>query len=320
MPSRFLASSLAPVLAVMIAMASIQGGASLAKSLFPVVGGLGAASLRLVFGALILAIAFRVWRMRINRANAPALVLYGAALGGMNAAFYLSIETIPLGLAVALEFTGPLAVAVFASRRLVDFVWIAFALAGLALLLPFGEISNGVDLRGAVFALIAGGFWAAYIVFGQRAGIDHGGAAVAFGACVAAVLVAPIGVATIGPSLFALGLIPVAIAVAVLSTALPYSLEMFALTRMPKRVFGVLLSGEPAIAAAFGWVVLHEQLTGLQWLAIGLIIFASAGVTGSVRPKDKRAKGQTSALSQSTSAQSSKHAGAAEAGDISALH
>lgn len=271
-----------PIGLLLIAMASIQLGASLAKSLFPAVGAAGATALRLGFATVLLAVAFRPWRMRIERAQWPPLLVYGAALGLMNLLFYKALETIPLGIAISLEFTGPLAVALFGSRRLRDVGWVALAVAGLLLLLPKGQ-GPALDPLGMAYALGAGLCWALYILFGQKAGAEHGPQTVALGSIIAAVVAVPFGVAHAGADLLSPALVPVALGVALLSTAIPYSLEMVALTRLPTRTFGMLMSLEPAFGAMSGLVFLHEQLTGQQWLAIGAIILASAGTAMTAR-------------------------------------
>ena len=201
----------------------------------------------------------------------------------MNLLFYMSLKTIPLGIAVALEFTGPLALALFGSRRLLDFVWIALAALGLWLLLPDTSANDHLDPLGMALALGAGVCWASYILFGQRAGAAHGAQTVAFGTLVAAMLVFPVGLWSVGSDLFAFDLLPVALAVAVMSSALPYSLEMVALTRMPARTFSVLMSMEPAIAALSGLIFLSEMLSPSQWLAIAAIIAASTGAAATIK-------------------------------------
>lgn len=213
------------------------------------------------------------------------MVVYGIALGGMNLLFYLSVRTVPLGIAVALEFTGPLLVAILSSRRLLDFLWIGLAVFGIWLLLPLGNSAEPLDLVGAAYALGAGVCWALYILFGQRAGADHGAQGAALGVLVAAILVVPIGVAHAGADLLDPALIPLALGVAVLSTALPYTLEMVALTRLPARTFGTLMSIEPAFGALSGLLFLGERLNPTQWLAIGAIILASVGTTLSVKSR-----------------------------------
>jgi len=193
------------------------------------------------------------------------------------------LQTVPRGSAVALEVTGPLAVARFGSRRALDFLWIALAVAGLLLLIPVGHAGQSLDLQGTTYALGAGVCWALYILFGQRAGAEHGIQGAALGVVVAALFVAPIGIVHAGSALLTPAVIPLALGVAVLSTALPYSLEMVALTRMPARTFGTLMSIEPAIGALSGLVFLGEVLSTTQWLAIGAIITASVGATLAMR-------------------------------------
>lgn len=268
-----------PLCLLMIAMASIQSGASLAKGLFPIVGAQGTTTLRLVFASLIMLIVLRPWRMRLAAASLRTVVIYGIALGGMNFLFYMSLRTVPLGIAVALEFTGPLAVALLGSRKPIDFLWVILAVIGLFLLIPVGASSAHLDLAGAAYALGAGVCWAAYILFGQKAGADNGVQTAALGVMIAAIFIAPIGIVHAGAALFDLALVPAAIGVAILSTALPYSLEMIALTRMPARTFGMLASLEPVFAALSGLIFLQEMLTVTQWLAICAIIVASIGAT-----------------------------------------
>lgn len=276
-----------PIVVILIAMLSIQSGASLAKSLFPVVGAPGVTALRIALGTLILVVIFKPWRLRFKREQRLPLLFYGLSLGGMNYLFYLSIQTVPLGIAVALEFTGPLAVALFSSRRPVDFVWVVLAVLGLWFLLPLGQNISHVDLTGAALALGAGTCWAVYILTGQRAGEEHGPATVALGSLIAAIIFVPIGMAQATESIWQWSILPIGLAVAVLSTALPYSLEMIALTRLPTRIFGTLMSMEPALAALSGMVFLGESLTFTQTLALCSIIAASMGSTLTMRPETK---------------------------------
>ncbi len=205
----------------------------------------------------------------------------------MNYLFYLSIQTIPLGIAVALEFTGPLAVALFSSRRPVDFIWVVLAVLGLWFLLPLGQSVAEIDLTGAALALGAGACWAVYILTGQRAGEEHGPATVALGSLIAAIVFVPIGMAQATESIWQWSVMPIGLAVAILSTALPYSLEMIALTRLPTRIFGTLMSMEPALAAISGMVISRRNLTLTQTLALCSIIAASMGSTLTMRPEPK---------------------------------
>jgi inner membrane transporter RhtA len=286
---RSLASTLFSVGLLIVAMASIQSGASLAKSMFPVIGAQGTTTLRLIFASVIMVLLLRPWRATLTAKSLRTVIVYGMALGGMNLLFYMSLRTVPLGIAVALEFTGPLAVAIYASRRAIDFLWIALATVGLLLLIPIGEASAGIDLAGAGYALGAGVCWALYILFGQKAGADNGVQTAALGVMIAALFVTPFGIAHAGAALLTPALIPVAICVALLSTAIPYTLEMVALTRMPTRTFGTLMSIEPAIGALSGLLFLQEYLSLSQWMAIMCIILASVGATMTMRSAAKPA-------------------------------
>lgn len=272
-----------PVVVLIIAMSAIQSGASLAKTLFPLIGAPGVTALRLALGTLILVLVFKPWRLRFSPEQRLPLLLYGLSLGAMNYLFYLSLQRIPLGIAVALEFTGPLAVALFGSRRPLDFLWVVLAVLGLWFLLPLGQSSDSVDLTGAALAIGAGACWALYIISGQRAGAEHGPATVAVGSLIAAAVFVPVGIIQTGDLLWHWSLLPIGLGIAILSTALPYSLEMIALTRLPTRTFGTLMSMEPAIAAISGMLFLGETLTLSQTLALSAIIAASVGSTLTLR-------------------------------------
>jgi inner membrane transporter RhtA len=269
------------ILTLFVAMISIQFGASIAKGLFLQVGPEGATALRTLLAALFLGAVFRPWRGPALSARALWLVLaYGAALGTMNLAFYKAIARIPIGVAVAVEFTGPLAVAILSSRRALDALWAGLAIAGILLLLPTSGDRAAYDPIGLAFALGAGLCWALYIVFGKQAGaLLGGGRAPALGMFCAAVVTVPFGLAHAGFRIFSGAILPTAALVALLSSALPYTLEMISLKRLPTKTFGVLMSLEPAIAALSGLLLLNEQLAALQWLAIGCVIAASIGST-----------------------------------------
>lgn len=277
----------APILvavgALAVAMVSYQCGASLAKYLFPAVGAEGATAYRLGLSAILLVVLRRPWRSSPMKKDWRALWGYGLAIGAMNLVFYLSLRTIPLGIAVALEFTGPLALALFHSRRPLNFVWIALVAGGLLLLLPLRGAEKTLDPIGVMYALAAGVGWAIYIVLGQRAGAAYGPNAVTLGTSIGALVAIPAGFAHAGTALFSLDLLPYALGVAVLSSALPYTLEMVAMTRMSARTFSILLSLEPAIAALAGVALLNENLGPLQWLAIAAIVVAAAGTALSAR-------------------------------------
>ena len=273
-----------PFLAVLGSVTALGVGTSWAtQALFPVVGAQGTTAVRVGLSALLMLMLWRPWRWRLSRADAQAVVLYGAALGAMNLMFYLSLQTLPFGLAVAIEFAGPLAVAIWSSRRAVDFVWVALAIVGLALLLPLGLSGSTLDPLGVLYAVGAAVFWALYIVFGKRAGHLHAGQSVSLGLLVAALVVVPVGVAHAGAALLSPSVLLVGVAVAAISSALPISLEMMALKRLPKEAFGIMISMEPAVAALLALALLGERLDTVQWLAIGCIVAASMGSAATAR-------------------------------------
>jgi len=266
---------------LLVAMASVQFGASFAKALFPAAGPTGAVALRLIFSTPILWLALRPWRRWPERRALPVLAAYGAVLGTMNATFYLALQRLPLGVAVGVEFTGPLLLALAASRRPSDLLWVALAALGLAGLAPVAGAR--LDPVGLALALAAGGCWALYIVFGKRSSDAYGPPSVAIGSLVAALLVAPFGLAQAGPALLDARVLGAGLMVAVLSSAVPYGLEMLAMAKLPTRTFSTLMSLEPALAALAGFFVLGEHLTGREWVSIAAIMVASAGVAWSAR-------------------------------------
>ena len=270
-------STAVAVVSLVVAMASFQAGASIAKQLIPAIGAPATTALRLGLSALIVCILQRPWRSPPSRSSLGVILVYGLALGTMNFVFYMALRTIPLGIAVALEFTGPLAVALVGSRRRTDFLWIALAVLGLMFLLPLSRTEGSVDPVGVAFALAAGFCWALYIIFGQKAGRAHGPAASAWGMLIAASFTVPIGLALTGRGILSPAVLPMGFAVAVLSSAFPYTLEMIALRQLATKTFGTLMSLEPAIAALAGLVFLSERLTATQWFAIGAVMIASMG-------------------------------------------
>jgi inner membrane transporter RhtA len=271
-------------LVVVAAQVSFNVGAALAKGLFATVGPEGVAALRTTIAALILLAIARPWRAAPTRSQRGWLILYGLALGGMNHLIYWAIERIPIGVAVAIEISGPLAVVLLTSRSLRDFLWLALALGGLALLVPWPGGDTPLDPLGVGFALGAAACWALYILFGKRASQVASRTAVALGMCVACCVTLPFGIAAAGSNLLLGPVLALGLAVAVLSSALPYLLEMQALGRLSSRVFGVVTSSAPAIAALVGFVLLGERLAPLQWLAIALMIAASAGCSLTAGP------------------------------------
>jgi len=272
-----------PIAVLIVAIVCFQAGAALAKGLFPAVGASGAAALRLALAAIMLLAVWRPWRMRLSPREVRVIVIYGLALGWMNFFFYLSLRSIPLGIAVALEFTGPLGLAMASSRRATDFLWILMAVLGLLALLPLGLGSKALDVQGVGCALAAGLCWALYIFFGRKAGAAHGGQTTALGMVIGAIVIVPFGAAQAGWQLFSPAILPTALAVAVLSSALPYSLEMLAMPRLPTRTVGVLMSLDPAFGALSGLCFLGERLSWIQWAAIASIMAASAGSAATSR-------------------------------------
>jgi inner membrane transporter RhtA len=276
-------SPLLPLGTLLLAMLSFQCGAVLAKQLFPLVGAQGTTAMRLGLGTLVLWLVRWPWRRIAGREGWASLWGYGLTIGLMNLCFYMALRTIPLGIAVALEFVGPLAIALFGSRRALDFLWVGLVVAGLGLLLPWQAQSDALDRVGVLYVMGAAAGWAAYILLGRRAGAVFGGDTVALGTAIGALVAVPVGLTHAGEALFSQAALPYALGVAVLSSALPYSLEMYALTRLPARTVGILMSIEPALGALLGLVLLDEHLSAIQWLAIAAIIAASIGTVLGVR-------------------------------------
>lgn len=263
-----------------IAMISMQSSGSLAKILFGQFPVLTVSVMRLLLGSLILAMIFKVWHINFKHVNWRAISSYGIALAGMNAMFYLSIERLPLGIAVSFEFIGPLGVALYYARQRYDFIWVGLAILGLVLLFPFDQSSQSLDPIGIAFALAAGACWAMYIIFGQKPSGISGNHTVCLGMFIGMLCLMPVALFSGIPStVFEPSNFIYFIALAILASALPFSLEMMALRRLSPFIFGTLTSLEPAIAALSGFIVLHEQLLWTQWLALMVIIAASVGCT-----------------------------------------
>ena len=265
----------------MLSMTSSQAGSALAKDLFPALGPLGIVGLRVACAAVILLV---VWRKHLRagygwKAYGMA-ALFGLALGAMNLCFYLSMSQIPLGITVTIEFLGPLTLAIVLSRKLLDLLWVFFAVCGVFLLAPIGGLGNAsFSLVGIGLALLAGTFWATYILLSARVGgLFPGGVGLAFATLTAAIVLLPLGILQARSAMLQPLLLLAGAGVGLLSTALPYSLEMEALRRLPSRVFSILLSLSPAIASLMGFLLLHERLSWLDLIAIALISVASVGV------------------------------------------
>jgi inner membrane transporter RhtA len=271
-----LSRSISGVGLVVAAVCSVQVGAALAKNLFPTLGVAGVVWLRLGIAAIVLVVAWRPRAWRWDRHTLLLVAAFGLIVAAMNSTFYASLDRIPLGIAVTVEFVGPLALAALLSRRLVDGLWVLLAAAGILLLLR-AEGAGPLDWVGVVLAAVAGVFWAGYILLSARVG-DRvaGGAGLAVALVVSALVTAPAGLASVAGHL-SWHAVAVAAGVALLSSALPWSLEMEALRRVPTGVFGILMSLEPAVAAVSGWALLHETLLPRQWGGVVAVVLASAG-------------------------------------------
>jgi inner membrane transporter RhtA len=267
---------------VLTGIASVQFGSALATTLFDEVGPAGTVLLRTLFAAIVLV---AVWRPALNglsRVRLRDIVLFGVTLAAMNLCFFEALERLPLGIAVTLEFVGPLTVAIVGSRNRLDVLWVALAGGGILLLAP--DIGDGLEPAGVAFALTAGAFWGIYILLAARMGRGPSGqSGLALAMVVATVLLIPVGVSDGGGDLLDPAVLVIGLGVAMLSSAIPYTVELEALRRLPERTFGVLLSLEPAVAAAVGVVVLGQDLVGREVVAIGLVVIASAGALSTAK-------------------------------------
>jgi inner membrane transporter RhtA len=260
----------------------VQVGSAVAKQLFNEVGSLGTVALRLFFAAVVLTL---LWRpsLRIPRSTWTVVVTYGVVLGSMNLCFYLALARLPLGIAVTIEFLGPLAVALAGSRRWLDALWALLAAAGVVLLM---EGRGEGDLIGVLFALAAGALWGLYILVGAALGRHTTeGNGLALGMIVAALIAVPFGVADSGAALLQPWVLIAGLGVALLSSVIPYTLDLEALRKIPTSVFGILMSLEPAMAALIGLILLGESLLWSQWVAVLCVVAASAGATRTARPE-----------------------------------
>ena len=276
-----------PVGLVLGAIVSVQAGAAVAFNLFDELGPGGTVLVRVALAAAVIA---AIWRPRVRRRSPQALrtaALFGFALAAMNLSFYAGLERVPLGIAVTLEFVGPLGVALVGSRRARDLLWVALAAGGIILLSP--DLGGDLDAVGAGLCLLAGAFWAAYIVLSERIGQQFDGASgLGIALIVATALLVPIGVVQGGADLVEPELLAAGFGLAMLSSAIPYSLELEALRHLPKGTFGVLMSLEPAVAALVGFLALDQGLEATDLVAVGMVVAASAGAlrSAAVAPRD----------------------------------
>ena len=279
------------LLLLLIAMISVQSSGSLAKILFGQFSILSVAAMRMLIGAVILALIFKIWQINFRQVKWKAIISYGIALAGMNAMFYLSINRLPLGIAVSFEFIGPLSVALYYARQKFDFIWVGLAILGLILLFPFDQVSQSLDLIGIAFALGAGACWALYIVAGQKPSGISGNHTVCLGMFIGMLCLMPIALFSgMSPTVFEPSNMVYFIALAVLASALPFTLEMIALRNLTALSFGTLMSIESAIAALSGFIFLGEQLLWNQWLALATIITASIGCTYTTQQAKNKAE------------------------------
>lgn len=275
MKSKF---NIPPIPAVITAIISVQCGAAIAKGLFPEIGAAATASLRIGLSAVILLITFRPNLSKLNAKQWKYVLLYGSTLGLMNLIFYLAIERIPVGLGVTLEFVGPLILAISGSRKAIDFIWVSLSITGIALITPW--TSNRLNIDGILLALLAGAFWAAYIVLGGKISkIMKGGEAVSAGMLVATIIVLPFGILSEGLSTLTPKLLGLGATLALLSSAIPFTLEMSALKKLPAKTFSIFMSMEPAVASLAAFLFLQEYLSITESIAVTCVVIASAGAS-----------------------------------------
>lgn len=266
-----------PTLASFSSLISLQIGAAFAKTLFPLVGPEGVAALRIGIAAALLGSIFRPWRLTVSRALWPSLLLYGVMIGAMNLLIYRAFLYLPVGIAISIQVIGPLGAALLASRRRIDLLWIAFATMGL-MIIGFGKASGPLDPRGLAFVSAAALCWGIYVTIGGKVA-KLGARAVASGMAIASAFVVPVGLFHAGTALFETRVLAVGLAVATMSSAVPFLLDIYAMKNLPRSVFGVLMSASPAASAIAGWMILDERLSATQCGGIGAITVACIGAT-----------------------------------------
>lgn len=272
-----------PFLAAFSGMVSVQTGAAFAKTLFPVVGSEGVAALRLGISAVILFLIFRPWTLRQSGISYGAITLYGVVLALMNLLIYRAFAYIPVSIAISIEVMGPLTAALLTSRQKTDLLWILLSAIGM-FLLAAGDINNTIDIRGVAYSVAAALFWGIYVIVGKKVS-GGGGRSVAAGMLIAALIAVPLGTAQAGVALLAPEVLLTGLCVALLSSMLPFLLDVYAMRWLPSRVFGVLLSGSPAVSALAGWIILHEELSLTQCGGILSVMAACAGCALFARPR-----------------------------------
>lgn len=263
---------------MLCSMLSVQGGASIAKRLFHLLGPAGATTLRIGLAGIILAIIVRPQVWKFTRKEWLYTLFYGLSIGGMNLCFYYGIQRVPLGLGVTVEFIGPLSLAFLASRKALDFLWALLAAAGIVLIMPWAN--DSVDLLGLLFVFLAGVMWAVYIVAGSKITQKMKSSdAVTTGMCIAMFLVLPFGIASGELNHLNVNMLLLGLGIAVFSSALPFTLDLFVLKRLPEKTFSVLQSLQPVFAALSGLVFVGEYLSVTQWFAVLCVVAASLGTT-----------------------------------------
>lgn len=272
-----------PFIAAVSGMVCVQTGAAFAKMLFPVVGSEGVAALRLGISAIILFVVFRPWTLFNSGISCRTMMVYGIVMALMNLLIYRAFAYIPVSIAISIEVMGPLTAALLTSRQKTDLLWILLSAFGL-FLLSAGDIHKTIDIRGVAYSIAAAFFWGLYVIIGRKVSAG-GGRSVAAGMTIAAFIAVPIGAAHAGSSLLIPSVLFAGLCVALLSSMLPFLLDMYAMRCLPSRVFGLLLSGSPAVSALAGWLILHEKLTPLQCGGILSVMAACTGCTLFARPR-----------------------------------
>lgn len=264
-----------PFYAAFFGMISVQTGAAFAKTLFPIVGSEGVAALRIGLSALVLFVLMRPWRLWRSNVNWPALALYGLILALMNLLIYRAFMYIPVSIAIAIEVMGPLGVALLKSKQKSDLVWVCLSTAGM-LFLSVGDDKGEIDYRGVLYSIAAAFFWGMYVIYGSKVA-SGGGMTVATGMLIAACITVPLGLSQAGSVLLSPHILGVGLLVAILSSMLPFLFDIYAMGRLPPRIFGILLSGSPVVSAIAGWMILRETLTLMQCSGIACVMAACAG-------------------------------------------
>lgn len=279
-------ANLLPCLAVLTSIVSLTVGTSFGKHLFASVGPEGTSSLRVGIAAILMLAFWRPWKQPLDKDAIKRICIYGLVMGCMNFSFYMSLDTLPLGIAIAIEFTGPLVVAILSSRKALDFLWIILAVLGLAMLLPITPNAVSLNPVGVAFAFAAATLWGLYIIFGKRVGHLPAGQTTSYGMMIGGILLFPFGITHVGAKVLDPNIMVSALRLAIASSAIPYTLEMYALKRLPRNTFSILLSLEPAVGAISGMLILSEQLNIQQWIAIASVMLASIGSAVTSKPHE----------------------------------